>query len=161
MLDRTCRKAHGAARRTGADEASPSRSVVCSLAQNAALVERQSQRRGTLSARSSWTCGAFKAPLDHYLCQDRTQLLREALMIATQSAARHGFELVREQSLAEINSTARYYRHAKTGAELLSLVNADENKVFGVTFATPPSDSTAVAHILYPSFLCGSPTYPF
>ena len=81
-------------------------------------------------------------------------------MIATQSAARHGFELVREQSLAEINSTARYYRHAKTGAELLSLVNADENKVFGVSFATPPSDSTGVAHILEHSVLCGSRKYP-
>src|ERR1700724_3559553 len=81
-------------------------------------------------------------------------------MIATQSAARHGFELVREQSLAEINSTARYYRHAKTGAELLSLVNTDENKVFGVAFATPPRDSTGVAHILEHSVLCGSRKYP-
>jgi Zn-dependent M16 (insulinase) family peptidase len=82
------------------------------------------------------------------------------MMIATQSAARHGFELVREQTLAEINSTARYYRHAKTGAELLSLVNTDENKVFGVSFATPPSDSTGVAHILEHSVLCGSRKYP-
>jgi len=81
-------------------------------------------------------------------------------MIATQSTAHHGFELVREQSLAEINSTARYYRHAKTGAELLSLVNTDENKVFGVSFATPPSDSTGVAHILEHSVLCGSRKYP-
>jgi hypothetical protein len=81
-------------------------------------------------------------------------------MIATRSAARHGFELVREQSLAEINSTARYYRHARTGAELLSLVNADENKVFGVSFATPPADSTGVAHILEHSVLCGSRKYP-
>jgi Zn-dependent M16 (insulinase) family peptidase len=81
-------------------------------------------------------------------------------MTTTQSAARHGFELVREQSLAEINSTARYYRHARTGAELLSLVNTDENKVFGVSFATPPADSTGVAHILEHSVLCGSRKYP-
>src|ERR1700721_2717366 len=81
-------------------------------------------------------------------------------MIATPSAARHGFELVREQRLTEINSTARYYRHAKTGAELLSLVNTDENKVFGVSFATPPADSTGVAHILEHSVLCGSRKYP-
>jgi hypothetical protein len=59
-----------------------------------------------------------------------------------------GFEMVREQTLPELNSTARFYRHAKTGAELLSLVNDDENKVFGVTFRTPPRDSTGVAHIL-------------
>src|SRR6202165_459309 len=80
---------------------------------------------------------------------------REALMTAT-----HGFELIREQALAEINSTARYYRHAKTGAELLSLLNSDENKVFGATFGTPPADSTGVAHILEHSVLCGSRKYP-
>ena len=40
-----------------------------------------------------------------------------------------GFELVREQALPELNSEARFYRHAKTGTELLSLVNDDENKV--------------------------------
>src|SRR5882724_11128504 len=81
-------------------------------------------------------------------------------MTATQSSTRHGFEFLREQSLAEINSTACYYRHAKTGAELLSLVNSDENKVFGVSFATPPTDSTGVAHILEHSVLCGSRKYP-
>jgi presequence protease len=72
----------------------------------------------------------------------------------------HGFALVREQAIAEINSTARLYRHAATGAELLSLINDDENKVFGVNFATPPSDSTGVAHILEHSVLCGSAKYP-
>src|SRR6195256_6749892 len=81
-------------------------------------------------------------------------------MTATQSSTRHGFEFLREQNLAEINSTARYYRHAATGAELLSLLNNDENKVFGVSFATPPADSTGVAHILEHSVLCGSRKYP-
>ena len=74
--------------------------------------------------------------------------------------ATHGFELIREQKLPEINSTARYYRHAGTGAEVLSLVNDDENKVFGITFKTPPEDSTGVAHILEHSVLCGSRKYP-
>src|SRR5215470_15245290 len=71
-----------------------------------------------------------------------------------------GFMLVREQPLPELNSAARFYRHAKTGAELLSIVNDDENKVFGITFRTPPSDSTGVAHILEHSVLCGSRKYP-
>ena len=74
--------------------------------------------------------------------------------------ATHGFELIREHDVPEINSTARLYRHAATGAELLSLVNSDENKVFGVSFATPPTDSTGVAHILEHSVLCGSRKYP-
>src|SRR5215813_873949 len=74
--------------------------------------------------------------------------------------ATHGFELIREQKLSEINATARYYHHVATGAELISLINADENKVFGVTFGTPPADSTGVAHILEHSVLCGSRKYP-
>src|SRR5262245_23000834 len=72
----------------------------------------------------------------------------------------HGFELTSERRLPEINSVARLYRHAKTGAELLSLINDDENKVFGVTFRTLPRDSTGVAHILEHSVLCGSRKYP-
>ena len=71
-----------------------------------------------------------------------------------------GFRLVRERSLPEFNLAARFYRHAKSGAELLSLVNDDDNKVFGVTFRTPPRDSTGVAHILEHAVLCGSRKYP-
>jgi hypothetical protein len=71
-----------------------------------------------------------------------------------------GFELLREQALPEINSMGRLYRHAKTGAELLSLINDDENKVFGIAFRTPPADSSGVAHILEHSVLCGSRKYP-
>ena len=70
------------------------------------------------------------------------------------------FELVREQQIPEVSSLARFYRHKKTGAEVLSLINDDENKVFGVTFKTPPEDSTGVAHILEHSVLCGSRAYP-
>ena len=72
----------------------------------------------------------------------------------------NGFKLIREQALPELNSAAQFYRHAKTGAELLSLVNDDENKVFGATFRTPPLNSTGVAHILEHAVLCGSRKYP-
>jgi presequence protease len=72
----------------------------------------------------------------------------------------HGFELIREQDIPELNTRARLFRHAKTGAELLSLENDDKNKVFGITFRTPPSDSTGVAHILEHAVLGGSRKYP-
>lgn len=72
----------------------------------------------------------------------------------------HGFELLREQDIPEINTKARLYRHVKTGAQLLSLINDDENKVFGIAFATPPYDSTGLPHILEHSVLCGSRKYP-
>lgn len=70
------------------------------------------------------------------------------------------FELLRDETVSEINSQARLYRHRKTGAEVLSLANEDENKVFGITFKTPPEDSTGIAHILEHSVLCGSRKYP-
>ncbi|WP_108460828.1 insulinase family protein [Devosia naphthalenivorans] len=70
------------------------------------------------------------------------------------------FELLRDEHIAEANSQALLFRHKKTGAEVLSLVNDDENKVFGITFKTPPDDSTGVAHILEHSVLCGSRKYP-
>ncbi len=72
----------------------------------------------------------------------------------------HGFELIDERDIDEIQSKARLYRHAKTGAELLSLINQDENKVFGICLRTPPKNSTGVAHILEHSVLCGSRKYP-
>jgi len=72
----------------------------------------------------------------------------------------HGFELIREETIEELNTLARLYRHDKSGAELLSLTNDDENKVFGVTFRTPPPDSTGVAHIMEHSVLGGSRKYP-
>jgi len=72
----------------------------------------------------------------------------------------HGFELVREQDVPEINSRTRLFRHVKTGAELLSVENQDENKCFGVAFTTPPTSSNGIAHILEHSVLCGSRKYP-
>ena len=71
----------------------------------------------------------------------------------------HGFELLKEQKIPELNSMARLYRHVKTGAELLSLENDDENKVFDITFRTPPADSTGVAHIMEHCVLGGSRKY--
>lgn len=71
----------------------------------------------------------------------------------------HGFELIEERDIPEINSHVRLFRHIKTGARLLSIENDDENKVFGVGFRTPPRDNTGVAHILEHSVLAGSRKY--
>ncbi|HQY90034.1 insulinase family protein [Caldilinea sp.] len=75
-------------------------------------------------------------------------------------ATTHGFELLRDEDIVELKTRARFYRHVKTGAEVLSLENDDENKVFGVNFRTPPADSTGIAHILEHSVLGGSQKYP-
>ncbi|HXF62738.1 MAG TPA: insulinase family protein [Caldilineaceae bacterium] len=72
----------------------------------------------------------------------------------------YGFDLIREATIRELQTRARLYRHRATGAQLLSLENDDENKVFGITFRTPPPDSTGIAHILEHSVLGGSRKYP-
>ena len=72
----------------------------------------------------------------------------------------HGFELIETRDLAEMDSRARLYRHVRTGAELLSIENSDENKSFGITFKTPINDETGLPHIMEHSVLCGSRKYP-
>lgn len=72
----------------------------------------------------------------------------------------HGFELLREEDIPELNTKARVFRHVRTGAELISMENNDENKAFGIAFTTPPEDSTGLPHILEHSVLCGSRKYP-
>jgi Zn-dependent M16 (insulinase) family peptidase len=72
----------------------------------------------------------------------------------------HGFELLREQAIPELSSTAKLWRHLKTGAQLMSLENKDENKSFGIGFFTPPPSSNGMTHIMEHSVLCGSRKYP-
>jgi presequence protease len=70
------------------------------------------------------------------------------------------FNLLRETVIAELRTTARLYQHKQTGAQVLSMENDDENKVFGISFYTPATDSTGLPHIMEHSVLCGSRRYP-
>lgn len=72
----------------------------------------------------------------------------------------HGFELLSEKKVSEINCFAKIYRHVKSGARLFFLQTDDDNKVFSISFRTPPTDSTGVPHILEHSVLCGSRKFP-
>jgi Zn-dependent M16 (insulinase) family peptidase len=72
----------------------------------------------------------------------------------------NGFRLEEEDKIDEINSHARTFYHEKSGARLLYLESDDDNKVFSITFRTPPEDSTGVAHIVEHSVLCGSRKFP-
>ncbi|KAL9174137.1 hypothetical protein ABFS82_02G032700 [Erythranthe guttata] len=75
-------------------------------------------------------------------------------------AEKLGFEKVSEEFIEECKSRAVLYKHKKTGAEIMSVSNDDENKVFGIVLRTPPKDSTGIPHILEHSVLCGSRKYP-
>ncbi|HHY82556.1 MAG TPA: insulinase family protein [Clostridiales bacterium] len=72
----------------------------------------------------------------------------------------HGFRLLEHQEVKELNATAWLYYHEKSGARLLYLQNDDDNKVFCISFRTPPPDSTGVPHIMEHSVLCGSRKFP-
>ncbi|GFP84559.1 presequence protease 1 chloroplastic/mitochondrial [Phtheirospermum japonicum] len=84
----------------------------------------------------------------------------EVLGADDEVAEKLGFEKVSEEFIAECKSRAVLYKHKKTGAEIMSVSNDDENKVFGIVFRTPPKDSTGIPHILEHSVLCGSRKYP-
>lgn len=71
-----------------------------------------------------------------------------------------GFDVLRQEWIAEMASEATLLRHRSTGAEIMSVINDDENKTFSALFKTPPKDSTGIAHILEHSVLCGSRDYP-
>lgn len=67
--------------------------------------------------------------------------------------------MIEKDVVTEYGAYCTLYRHKKSGAELLSVASDDDNKVFGITFRTPPEDSTGVPHILEHSVLCGSRKY--
>ncbi|WP_320173676.1 insulinase family protein [Maridesulfovibrio sp.] len=72
----------------------------------------------------------------------------------------HGFKEISREYLSELNGEAVIYEHEKTGGRVLSVINNDENKTFGISFRTPPENSTGLPHILEHSVLCGSKKYP-
>lgn len=78
----------------------------------------------------------------------------------TEAQAGTGFELVRHARVASLNVGFQEYRHARTGARHVHLDAQDSNNTFTVAFATVPTDSTGVAHILEHTVLCGSRRFP-
>lgn len=76
------------------------------------------------------------------------------------SVTHPAFDIVDSDVVKEYGAYCTMYQHKKSGAQILSVAADDDNKVFGITFRTPPTDSTGVAHILEHSVLCGSRKYP-
>ncbi|WP_100065474.1 insulinase family protein [Miniphocaeibacter massiliensis] len=68
----------------------------------------------------------------------------------------HGFDLIKEEYIKDIDSNVKIFKHTRSGAKLMALQNDDNNKVFGIGFRTPPNNSTGVAHILEHCVLNGS-----
>ena len=70
------------------------------------------------------------------------------------------FEVVEVVDLPDYSSIGILLRHKATGLEVFHMYNNDEENLFAFAFATPPEDSTGVAHIIEHSVLCGSKNYP-
>jgi Zn-dependent M16 (insulinase) family peptidase len=71
-----------------------------------------------------------------------------------------GFVVESAQTVPEMDGCAYVMRHQGSGARLLWLACADENRSFSIAFKTPPANDTGVFHILEHSVLCGSNRYP-
>jgi len=80
-------------------------------------------------------------------------------VVAREPAIHPAFELIKVEMVDEYTIKCATYRHKKSGAELISAQADDDNKVFGIVFRTPVTDSTGVPHILEHSVLCGSDKY--
>lgn len=71
-----------------------------------------------------------------------------------------GFKLTNTEEIEEINSTARIFKHTKSGANLIYLSNDDDNKFFSISFKTPPANNTGLPHIMEHAVLAGSLKFP-
>lgn len=72
----------------------------------------------------------------------------------------NGFKLIEERYIQEIEAKGSLYLHEKSGARLFHIENKDDNKVFSISFRTPPVDNTGLTHILEHSVLSGSRKFP-
>ncbi|MFV0314389.1 MAG: insulinase family protein, partial [Anaerotignum sp.] len=80
-------------------------------------------------------------------------------MTLTLNSVLHGFLLKEKQTIADIHGEAYLFEHLKSGARLFYIKTKDENKVFSISFKTPPEDDCGTPHILEHSVLCGSKKY--
>mmetsp|Transcript_7600 Transcript_7600/g.11407 ORF Transcript_7600/g.11407 Transcript_7600/m.11407 type:complete len:1060 (+) Transcript_7600:42-3221(+) len=89
-----------------------------------------------------------------------TRRWASAVLTELQAPSHPAFALIGTERVEELDAECYVYEHEKTKAQVMSVVAAEENKVFGVVFRTPPADSTGLPHILEHSVLCGSEKFP-
>ena len=72
----------------------------------------------------------------------------------------HRFNIMKVDHVEEVNSDVYMMEHIKSGAKLMYLDSADDNKVFYICFRTTPDNSKGTPHIIEHSTLCGSRKFP-
>ncbi len=72
----------------------------------------------------------------------------------------HGFKLIEKRFVKEVNAECLYFEHIKSGAQLLKIAAADDNKTFSIAFKTIPENDCGTPHIMEHSVLNGSKNFP-
>jgi len=72
----------------------------------------------------------------------------------------HGFRLIENRFVREVNSECLHFEHVKSGAHLFKIVSDDENKTFSIGFKTFPESDNGAPHIMEHSVLNGSGSFP-
>lgn len=62
----------------------------------------------------------------------------DVVEVSDEAMEMHGFEKDSEEFIKECKSKAVLFKHKKTGAEVMSVSNDGESKVFGIVIRTPP-----------------------
>ncbi len=70
------------------------------------------------------------------------------------------YKIIEKRELPDIQGVGYLLKHKKSGSKLFLIETKDENKVFNISFRTPPENSTGCQHILEHTVLCGSKKYP-
>ncbi|MCI8633728.1 MAG: insulinase family protein [Lachnospiraceae bacterium] len=71
------------------------------------------------------------------------------------------YTLIEKREIAEYQATGYLYRHNQTGAPVFYLyAPEDDNKVFSISFCTPPANNEGIPHILEHCVLNGSRKFP-
>ena len=78
---------------------------------------------------------------------------------AVDAVAHESYRVLSTEFVAEHGVSVVMYEHIQSKAQVMSVQADDPNKVFGVSFLTPPTDSTGISHIMEHSVLCGSRKY--
>lgn len=72
----------------------------------------------------------------------------------------HGFKLVEQKFVKEVNANCLYFIHEKSGAKLFKIEADDNNKLFNIAFETVPENDFGTPHIMEHSVLNGSKNFP-
>ncbi|KAG5178495.1 Metalloenzyme, LuxS/M16 peptidase-like protein [Tribonema minus] len=89
-----------------------------------------------------------------------SQLVEHTAAASATAPAHPKYELLHEDTIPEFGLKTALYVHIKSGAEVLSVVADDDNKLFGVGFRTPPENDAGAPHVFEHATLAGSTKYP-